>query len=56
MKLYIVSFLLYWFGFLIMMCDYSLENGQYGMLLFSIPFWIVGIFTIYYFFIKKDKR
>lgn len=52
-KLFIVIFLLFWFGFLIIATYISLINKEYSIVLFSIPFWIVGIFTIYKNFIKK---
>ncbi len=53
-KCYIISFLLYWFGLLILGCYTALKDKQMGMLLFSIPFWIAGIFIIKkYFFDKK---
>ena len=45
-KCYIISFLLYWFGFLGIWCFYALKDKQIGMLLFTIPFWAVGIFAI----------
>ena len=52
-KLYIIGFLLFWFGFLIVATYISINNKQYDMLLFSIPFWIVGIYIVYKNFIKK---
>ena len=48
-KIYAIGFLMFWFGFLIFWCYTSVINKQYSMLLFSIPFWIAGI----YFFRKR---
>lgn len=45
-KLIIVVFLLFWFGFLIYWCYLNLISKNYGMLILSIPFWIVGIASI----------
>lgn len=42
-KLYIISFLLFWFGFLIYWCYQCFIIQEYLSLLFSIPFWLVGI-------------
>lgn len=51
-KLYIIGFLLFWFGFLIVGCYIIIREQSYSMLLFSIPFWIAGIFIVY----KKFKK
>lgn len=42
-KIYIVGFMLFWFGYLIYFSYISIINKEYSLLLFSIPFWIVGI-------------
>lgn len=48
-KIYAIGFLMFWFGFLMFWCYTSVISKQYSMLLFSIPFWIAGI----YFFRKR---
>lgn len=45
-KVYIGSFLLFWFGFLFYWCYESFMSKEYTLLLFSIPFWICGIVVI----------
>lgn len=52
-KLYTIGFLIFWFGFLIVADYISINNKQYDMIIFSIPFWIVGIYFAYKNFIKK---
>ena len=44
-KLYIVGFLLFWFGFLIVFDYFAIKQGQMSMLAFSLIFWIVGIYV-----------
>lgn len=48
-KLFILGFLLFWFGFLAAAAFISIRDKRYGMLLFTLPFWVVG------FFITKNK-
>ena len=45
-KIYVIGFLLFWFGFLIFYCYICLISKEYLMLLFTIPFWIAGIYVI----------
>lgn len=45
-KLFVVGFLLFWFGFIIMWCYTSFKNGDYLQTIFSIPFWLAGIYVI----------
>lgn len=52
-KLYTIGFLIFWVGFLIVADYISINNKQYDMIIFSIPFWIVGIYFAYKNFIKK---
>ena len=42
-KIYIISFLLFWFGFLVYIGYNSIITKNYSILIFSIPFWLVGI-------------
>lgn len=55
-KLYIFSFLIFWFGFLILF-DYlaikDWSNGGSSMFFFSFIFWIAGIFILVKNFKKK---
>lgn len=54
-KSYIIIFLIFWFGLLIFWTVGIIkQEGDFRYTLFSIPFWIAGIFIIYKFFIK-DK-
>lgn len=52
-KLYTIGFLIFWFEFLIVADYIAINNKQYDMIIFSIPFWIVGIYFAYKNFIKK---
>ena len=45
-KIFSIGFLLFWFGFLIFLCYTSVMNKAYSLLLFSIPFWIGGIYIM----------
>lgn len=45
-KLFILGFLLFFIGFLVVAGYISIRDKNYSMLVFSIPFWIVGIYLI----------
>ena len=45
-KIYSFGFLLFMFGFLIFWCYKGIVDKQYSMLVFSIPFWIAGVYII----------
>lgn len=45
-KSFIIGFLLFLFGFIIMWCYTSFKSGDYLQILFSIPFWIAGIYIV----------
>ena len=45
-KIYVIGFLLFWVGFLIFYCYICLISKEYLLLLFTIPFWIAGIYVI----------
>lgn len=45
-KIYSFGFLLFMFGFLIFWCYRGIVDKQYSMLVFSIPFWIAGVYII----------
>ena len=52
-KVYVVAFLIYWFGFLIYWDYSSFMVGNYTKILFSVPFWLGGIYFTYKRLIKK---
>lgn len=54
-KIYLFGFLLYWFGFLIIWDISVIRDKNIGMVLFSLPFWAVGIFVLIVSF-KKTRR
>ena len=43
-KICVIAFLVYFFCFIIMWCYTSIKDGAYLQTLFSLPFWIVGIY------------
>ena len=45
-KLFVIGFSLFWFGFLIVACYLSFRDGNYSMIVFSLPFWIVGTYFV----------
>ena len=53
-KGYVIIFLIYWFGFLsFWTIGIIRQEGNYMYALFSIPFWIFGVFAFYKYIIKK---
>ena len=54
-KSFIISFLVFWFGFLIVWSYYVIKDNTYFTLLFTLPFWIIGIYIIRKFLLKTDK-
>lgn len=45
-KLFKVSFFLFWFGFLFVACYIMIRDNNYRMILYTVPFWLAGIFFI----------
>lgn len=45
-KLFILGFLLFWFGFLAVAAFTCIRDKRYGMLLFTLPFWAIGFFVV----------
>lgn len=45
-KINVIAFLIYLFGFMIIWCFVSIKNRDYLQILFSIPFWLMGIYII----------
>lgn len=49
----VLLILVFWFGFLIFFCIFTLKQKKWGLFFFTIPFWIVGIFLTKMLFEKK---
>ena len=45
-KLFTLGFLLFWFGFLIVMLFLCVRDANYGTLWFTLPFWLAGTYII----------
>ena len=45
-KLFVLGFLLFFIGFLVVACFVSIRDKNYSLLVFLIPFWLVGIYLI----------
>jgi len=45
-KINVIAFLVYFFSFMIVWCFTSIKNGDYLQILFSIPFWLIGIYIL----------
>lgn len=45
-KLFVLGFLLFWFGFLAVAAYTCIRDKSYGMLLFTLPFWVIGFFVV----------
>ena len=52
-KVYVVAFLIYWVGFLIYWDYVSFMDGNYRKVLYSVPFWLGGIYFTYKRLLKK---
>lgn len=52
-KIYIIAFLIFWFGFLVFWGYTAINDNNKEMLYVSIPFWLAGFFMIYTKLIKK---
>lgn len=55
-KLFIIGFLLFWTGGLIAACYISIRDKTYSMLVFLLPFWLVGIYWIKNKLLNKRNR
>lgn len=55
-KIFISSFLLFYFGFLMFWCYTNFINKECISLLFSLPFWIVGIYLIRKYLFRSNKK
>lgn len=55
-KLFILAFLAFWFRMLIFIIVISIKQDKnYAAILYTLPFWAVGIFLFIKMFIKKEK-
>lgn len=45
-KLFVLGFLIFFIGFHVVAGYMSIRDKNYSLLIFSIPFWLVGIFLI----------
>ena len=54
--IYIISFLSFWFGLTLYWCYVNFINKNYISLLFSLPFWIVGIYVIKKYIINSTYK
>lgn len=53
-KIYIIGFLIFWIGFLIVFTKLAIEqNNDKSLIIYTIPFWLFAILLIYKNFIKK---
>lgn len=52
-QVYVIAFLIYWFGFLICWDYISFTDGNYMQILFSVPFWLGGFYFAYKRLFKK---
>ena len=50
-NIYIISFLVFWFGFLLYFDYLCIKDKNYQLLLFSLIFWLIGISIV-----KKGKK
>lgn len=52
-KIFILSFLVFWFGVLFYGCYRCYLDKNYSVILFSIPFWLIGILLIKKYLLEK---
>ena len=55
-KIFVLGFLVFFIGFLVLAGYISIRDKNYSLLIFSIPFWIVGIFLFKNRFLKKKEK
>lgn len=55
-KIFVLGFLLFFIGFLIFAGYISIRDKNYSMLVFSIPFWLVGILLIKNKLLNKTEK
>ncbi len=55
-KLFVLSFLTFWFGFLVIWSYLFIRKNSYFPLVFTIPFWIVGIYIVRKFLLGMSSK
>lgn len=55
-RLFVLGFLLFLIGFLVVACYISIRDKNYSLLIFSIPFWLVGIYLLKSRLLKKEAK
>lgn len=55
-KLFIINFLVFWFGFLVFSNAYFIRENNYFSLIFTIPFWIAGIYMVHKFLFSANPK
>jgi len=55
-KIYVLTFLLYWFSFLSYWCYYNFIEENNMLIVLSLPFWLVGIYLLYKSFFKRNQQ
>lgn len=55
-KIYALSFFSYWFGFLIYFDFFAIKNHAYSLIIFSLLFWIAGIYFFRKIFIPIKEQ
>lgn len=55
-RIFVAGFLLFWFGFLAAAAYVSVRDKQYSLLVFAVPFWLVGGFVIRNKLLRKKSK
>ena len=52
-EVYVIAFLIYWFGFLMIWNYISFKNREYMQIVVSVPMWLAGFYFAHKRLIKK---
>mgnify|MGYP000265297058 CR=1 FL=1 len=55
-KIFVITFFIFWFCFLAVWCYLNIKDNNYIALLFSLPFWVIGISFVRKFLFKTNKQ
>lgn len=55
-KLFVLSFLIFWFGFLVIWSYLCIRKNNYFSLVFTIPFWIAGVYIVCKFLLGMSSK
>lgn len=55
-KIFVIGFLLFWFGFLCLWFYKCINNRHYQQIIFSIPFCLAGIYVIKKWLLKTKEN